>query len=198
MAALDVFLPVIRKHISGPLDLMMRQSALEAAITFCRESLFCRDTLTLENVAAGATHALTENNQVKCVKRLQVKDYSERLNNADASGRELLAGIDFAVISANHISFNRAFGRVEILFAVEPRRNASEVPDALADDYIDVIAAGALDDLYLMPGRPWSDPQRAAYFRALFTDGYRRAYRDALNNSPITGFHNPVRRHEFY
>lgn len=198
MAALDVFLPAIRKHINGPLDLMMRQSALEAAITFCRESLFCRDSLTLTDVVPDVTHVLTQSEQVKCVKRLQVMDHSERLSNADAKGNELVAGIDFTVISANNLAFNRAFSQVEILFAVEPQRDVSEVPDALADDYADAIAAGALEDLYLMPGKPWSDPQRAQYFRAIFTDGYRRAYRDALNNSPITGFHNPVRRHEFY
>ncbi|MEE3649457.1 MULTISPECIES: hypothetical protein [unclassified Brenneria] len=196
MAALDVFLPAIRKHISGPLDLMMRQSVLEAAITFCRESLFCRDSLTLTDVVPGVTHVLTESEQVKCVKRLRVKDYS--VSNANAKGHTLVSGIDFTVISANHLAFNHAFAQVEIIFAVEPRRNASVVPDVLADDYMDVIVAGALEDLYLMPGRPWSDPQRAQYFRTLFIDGYRRAYRDALNNSHETGFHNPVRRHEFY
>lgn len=42
MAALDVFLPSVRRHINGPLEIMMRQSLLEAAIAFCRESMFCR------------------------------------------------------------------------------------------------------------------------------------------------------------
>ncbi|MEI7215255.1 hypothetical protein WCT97_21855 [Pectobacterium versatile] len=130
---------------------------------------------------------------MKCVKRLLVTDIS----NPD-DPVVLIAGVDFTVVSANHIVATRHFGRIVILFAVEPRRTADAVPDALADDYADVIAAGALEDLYLMPGKPWSDPQRAAYFRSLFTDGYRRAYRDALDNSPITGFHNPVRKHEFY
>ncbi|MFJ5346693.1 hypothetical protein [Pectobacterium parvum] len=187
MASLDAFLPAIRKHISGPLDFMMRQSALEAAITFCRESL------VLTAVESGVTLTLTESLEVKCVKRLLVTDIS----NPDDPA-VLVAGVDFTVISANHVAFTRPFGCIIILFAVEPRRNVDTVTDALADDYTDVIAAGALEDLYLMPGKPWSDPQRAAYFRSLFTDGYRRAYRDALDNSPITGFHNPVRKHEFY
>ncbi|RNM07940.1 hypothetical protein EF878_05440 [Dickeya undicola] len=193
MAALDVFLPAVRKHITGPLDIMMRQSVREAAITFCRESLFCRDTVLLTDVQPGVKHVLSESPLVKCVKRLRVTNLSDPENPV-----ELDAGTDFTVISANHLAFNRAYNSISVLFAVEPRRDADEVPDALADDYTDAIAAGALEDLYLMPGKPWSDPQQAAYFRATFTDGYRRAYRDALDNSPVTGFQNPVRRHEFY
>ncbi|MBL3524126.1 hypothetical protein IM876_15715 [Serratia plymuthica] len=198
MAALDVFLPAIRRHINGPLEIMMRQSVLEAAIAFCRESMFCREELTLVNAMPGTTYALTENSLVKCVKRLCVADLSEQLRRADAPGSVLVAGIDFNVISANHIAFVRPFEKVSVLFSIEPRRGVAEVPDALADDYLDVIAAGALNDLFMMPGKPWSDPQRAGYFNTQFIEGYRRAFRDALDNSPITSFYNPIRKHEFY
>ncbi|QPS88853.1 hypothetical protein I6G46_07790 [Serratia plymuthica] len=198
MAALDVFLPAIRRHINGPLEIMMRQSVLEAAIAFCRESMFCREELTLVNAMPGTTYALTESSLVKCVKRLCVADLSEQLRRADAPGSVLVAGIDFNVISANHIAFVRPFEKVSVLFSIEPRRSVSEVPDALADDYLDVIAAGALNDLFMMPGKPWSDPQRAGYFNTQFIEGYRRAFRDALDNSPITSFYNPIRKHEFY
>lgn len=198
MAALDVFLPSVRRHINGPLEIMMRQSLLEAAIAFCRESMFCRQELRLVDTKPGTTYVLAESPLVKCVKRLRVTDLSEQLSSGDASCQILTAGIDFIVISANHIAFIRPFSLVEILFAVEPCRNVAEVPDALADDYLDVIAAGALNDLFMMPGKPWSDPQRAAYFNAQFIEGYRRAFRDALDNSPITAFHNPVRKREFF
>lgn len=198
MASLNVFLPAIRRHINGPLEIMMRQSVLEAAIAFCRESMFCREALTLTNVAPGATYALTDSSLVKCVKRLRVTDLSEQLRRADAPAPVLVAGIDFNVISANHITFVRPFEKVAVLFAIEPRRSVTEVPDVLADDYLDVIAAGALNDLYMMPGKPWSNPNRAGYFNAQFIEGYRRAFRDALENSPITTFYNPIRKHEFY
>ncbi|WP_099062414.1 hypothetical protein [Serratia sp. BW106] len=198
MAALDVFLPAIRRHISGPLEIMMRQAVLESAIAFCRESLFCREELTLADATPGTTYALTESSLVKCVKRLRVIDLSEQLRRPDEPGDVLVAGIDFNVMSANHIAFVRSFEKVAVLFAIEPRRSVTDVPDALADDYLDVIAAGALNDLFMMPGKPWSDPQRAGYFNAQFVEGYRRAFRDALDNSPITSFYNPVRKHEFY
>ncbi|CAI1577387.1 hypothetical protein [Serratia proteamaculans] len=198
MAALDVFLPAIRRHISGPLEIMMRQSVLESAIEFCRESLFCREELILADATPGTTYALTESSLVKCVKRLRVIDLSEQLRRPDEPGAVLVAGIDFNVMSANHIAFVRPFEKVAVLFAIEPRRSVTDVPEALADDYLDVIAAGALNDLFMMPGKPWSDPQRAGFFNAQFVEGYRRAFRDALDNSPFTSFYNPVRKHEFY
>lgn len=198
MAALDVFLPSVRRHINGPLEIMMRQSVLEAAITFCRESMFCREELTLAAATPGTTYALTDSPLVKCVKRLRVIDLSEQLRRPDVPGTVLIAGIDFNVLSANHIVFVRPFEKVAVLFAIEPRRGVTEVPEVLTDDYLDVIAAGALNDLFIMPGKPWSDQQRAGYFNAQFVEGYRRAFRDALENSPITSFYNPVRKHEFY
>ncbi|AHG22192.1 hypothetical protein Z042_23190 [Chania multitudinisentens RB-25] len=198
MASLDVFLPALRRHINGPLEIMMRQSLLESAITFCRESLIVRDSLQVEDAIPGATIALTESTLVKCVKRLRVIDLTGQLSNPDITPLVLDAGVDFTVISANHIAFTKPLGRVHIDVAVEPRRSVSEVPDVLADDYLDVVAAGALNDLFMMPGKPWSDPQRAAFFNAQFVEGYRRAYRDALDNSPVTSFHNPVRKHEFF
>jgi hypothetical protein len=198
MASLDVFLPAIRRHINGPLEIMMRQSVLESAIAFCRESLFCREELILADATTGTTYALTDSSLAKCVKRLRVIDLTEQLSRADVPGTVLVAGIDFNVISANHIAFVRPFAKVAVLFAIEPRRSVTEVPDVLADDYLDVIAAGALNDLYMMPGKPWSDPNRAGYFNAQFIEGYRRAFRDALENSPITSFYNPIRKHEFY
>lgn len=198
MTTLDAFLPSIRKHISGPLDIMMKQAALEAAITFCRESLLCRDAVTFDDVIPGATYLLTESEQVKCVKRLRVLDLTNQVSNTSAPGIMLTAGIEFNVKSANQISFNQSLTQVAVDFAIEPRRDVTEVPDVLADDYADVIAMGALEDLFIMPGKPWTDPQRSQYFGVRFVEGYRRAFREALDNSPITAFNNPVRQHEFF
>lgn len=198
MATLDAFLPSIRKHISGPLDIMMKQAALEAAITFCRESLLCRDAVTFNDITPGTTYILTDSELVKCVKRLRVVDLTNQLSNASAPGIMLTAGIEFTVKSANQIIFNQLLTKVTVDFAIEPKRDVAEVPDVLADDYADVIAIGALEDLFIMPGKPWTDPQRSQYFGVRFVDGYRRAFREALDNSPITTFNNPIRKHEFF
>ncbi|WP_145517453.1 hypothetical protein [Yersinia mollaretii] len=188
MATLDAFLPLIRKHISGPLEMMMTQAARDAAITFCRESLFCRDAVTFDQVIPEATYRLTESKQVKSIKWLRVMDVAQWLR----------AGIDFTAPCANEIRFHQPLTRVTVDFVIEPRRGATEVPEVLLADYAEVIAMGALEDLLIMPGKPWTDPPRSHYFGQRFVEGYRRAFRVALENSPIAAFNNPVRQHEFF
>ncbi|MEQ9721286.1 hypothetical protein ABQG65_08825 [Yersinia alsatica] len=193
MANLDVFLPGVRKYISGPLDIMMTQSVLDAAITFCRESLYCRDRATFNDVIIQEPYTLSDAPEVKCVKRLRVWDITH-----GHPGELLMAGHDFTALSANQLHFNRPFSLVAVDFAIEPRQRSNEVPDVLADDFSDVIVAGALADLFMMSGKPWTDPQRSHDFGSRFVEGYRRAFREALDNSPITAFDNPVRKHEFF
>ncbi len=196
MVALDAFFPAIRKHISGPLELMMKQAVLDAVITFCRESLSCRDAVNFKEVIPDIAYRLTEVKGLKCIKRLRVLDITQPTRHWP--GEMLMVGRDFTAKSANDITFKHAFHHVTVDFAVEPRRDAHDVPDLLYDDHQDVIAMGALEDLFIMPGKPWTDPQRSHHFGVRFVEGYRRAFREALDNSPITAFHNPVRQHEFF
>lgn len=42
MAELSDFLPYVRRHISGPLNIMMTDALSMAAVAFSRQSLVCR------------------------------------------------------------------------------------------------------------------------------------------------------------
>lgn len=54
----------------------------------------------------------------------------------------------------------------------------TELPDVM-DEWTDTIRSGALSRLFAMPGQPWSNPQAAAYYRALFEEGITQAKREA-------------------
>ncbi len=186
MAALEDFLPLIRQQISGPLDFMMTDAALEAAIVFCRESTLIRTEVNLDGVVARQSYTLTDlTNMLRPFKRLAVWDTS--YEEPDYSRHhdcypDLIAGVDYDVVSGNVITFRRDYAKARILLALEPVRGASVLPDLLYDEYAQAIAWGALERLFMMPGKPWTDEQRSAYYKARFTDG----------------FHNGVRRHEFF
>lgn len=202
MASLDSFLPSIRQQISGPLDFMMTDAALEAAITFCRESTIIRSEVILDGVVAGQQYTLADpTSQLQPFKRLCVWDYSHE--EPDWSRHyhcypDLVAGVDYDVLAGNVLTFRTEYRRVKLLLAMRPVEGATEVPDILYDQYKVTIARGALQRLFMMPGKPWTDEQRSEYYKAYFTDGFRDAYREALDNSPHTGFHNPVRRRDFF
>lgn len=202
MAAIEDFLPLIRQQISGPLDFMMTDAALEAAIMFCRESTLIRTEVNLDGVVAYQPYTLVDlTNMLRPFKRLAVWDTTTE-DPSDPHRHHcypnLIAGVNYEVISGNVITFRCSYTRARILLAMEPVRGATVVPDVLYDEYAQTIAWGALERLFIMPGKPWTDEQRSAYYKARFTDGFRDAFREALDNSPHTGFHNPVRRHEFF
>ncbi|EDV5541911.1 TPA: hypothetical protein R3975_001048 [Salmonella enterica subsp. enterica serovar Muenchen] len=181
------FLPYVRRNISGPLNIMMADAVLQAAITFCRESLYCRRTVTL-NPEAGVTYPLVSDNApVSCTRIIRIA----------TPDRELFAGDDVDISTDKSLKFRGTHDVVGVLFAVAPRADAKTVPDEILD-YPEVIGDGAASLLFMQQGKPWQDPQRSAYFREKFTDGYRRAYRDALDISPVSPYRNPVRRQRFF
>lgn len=202
MALLDAFLPLIRRQISGPLDFMMTDAALDAAIVFCRESTLIQTEVVLDGVTPGQQYSLLDLSlQLRPNKILAVFDATnqpsdEWLGPCDHLP-QLCSGTEYSMLTGNTIKFRKAYGRIRLLVSVEPVQGADEVPDILADEYAQSVAYGALERLYMMPGKPWTDEQRSAYYKARFTDGFREAYRQAVDSSPWTGFHNPVRRHEF-
>ena len=51
MVSREQFLPTVRLHITGPLEVMLSEAVTEAAITFCRESAL----LTLDRLMPSAS-----------------------------------------------------------------------------------------------------------------------------------------------
>lgn len=187
MASPNDFLPYVRRNISGPLNIMMADAVMQAAITFCRESLYCRRTITL-NPEAGVIYALVSDDApVSCTRIIRIV----------TPERELFADCDVDISTDKSLMFTVSHHLVDVLFAVAPRADAKIVPDELMD-YPEVISDGAASLLFMQAGKPWQDSQRSEYFREKFTDGYRRAYREALDISPVSPFRNPVRRQRFF
>ncbi|HBZ9867359.1 TPA: hypothetical protein MND73_004289 [Salmonella enterica subsp. houtenae] len=187
MAALTDFLPFIRQNISGPLNIMMTSAVLQASVTFCRESLYCRRTVILAP-DAGEHYPLTRKDDAVACTRIICMSTPER---------ELFTGSDVEIPGDNALCFKNAHSTVTVLFAVAPREDAVTVPDELLD-FSDTVAFGALELLFMQDKKPWYDPQRAQYFHSRFVDGFRLAYRTALDKSQISPFRNPVRRQRFY
>lgn len=187
MASLNDFLPYVRRNISGPLNIMMADAVLQAAITFCRESLYCRRTVTLTPDAGVIYPLVSDDDPVSCTRIIRIA----------TPERELFADSDVDISTDKSLRFTVSHHWVDVLFAVAPRADAKSVPDELLD-YPEVIGDGAASLLFMQQGKPWQDPQRSEYFREKFTDGYRRAYRDVLDISQVSPFRNPVRRQRFF
>lgn len=79
MAELTDFLPYVRRHISGPLNIMMTDALSMSAVAFCRQSLLCRREATL-SPSAGEDCVLpydAENEECVHIIRIRSKYYPD-------------------------------------------------------------------------------------------------------------------------
>jgi hypothetical protein len=188
----SAFLSVLRRHITGPLDVWMLDAVGEAAIEFCRQSeLICLEKV-VASAGAGDLITICDEPGMKSCNLLYLND---------ASGNPLESGRDYYPVSSNDISVLSPWSDVRIGFAVEPVQGAEVLPEVLFRDHAEAIAAGAAAILFAQPEKPWTDPKRAGFYQQVFTEGWRRAFRFRKEHAiqPKTQvFINPVRRREFF
>lgn len=73
---------------------------------------------------------------------------------------------------------------LRLKLTVAPSRDCCEVDSVLYDKWFDAIVWGALSEIHMMPGRPWSSAGRADYRRNQFEDEVGRAtVRDIIGHT---------------
>ena len=191
MVSREQFLPTVRLHITGPLEVMLGEAVTEAAITFCRESALLTFDRLLPSASAGS---LVEVCNISGMTSCNV------LHLTGADGVPLDSGRDYFAMSANELSILTDLGNVRIWYVAAPEKGAKELPAQLYTDHAEAIAHGVAALLYAQPDRPWSDPKRANFHRAEFVEGWRRAGRFRKQHSAPTQveYYNPPRKHSFF
>lgn len=191
MVSREQFLPTVRLHITGPLEVMLSEAVTEAAITFCRESALLTLDRLLPSASAGS---LVEVCNISGMTSCNV------LHLTGADGVPLDSGRDYFAMSANELSILTDLGNVRIWYVAAPEKGAKELPAQLYTDHAEAIAHGVAALLYAQPDRPWSDPKRANFHRTEFVEGWRRAGRFRKQHSAPTQveFYNPPRKHSFF
>ncbi len=72
---------------------------------------------------------------------------------------------------------------VDVLIAIKPNRNSTELPDLIVDQYFDCISKGALARLTSMPEKRWSNPQLFQKSLMEFEIGKKEAIKKAKGRS---------------
>ncbi|MEL3922137.1 hypothetical protein V1481_02095 [Aeromonas enteropelogenes] len=193
-------IPLVRQRLSGPLDNMIRQALLHAAIDFCRRSALIHLERRFDEVLEGQT--------VSFAKACSINRQARQLANGPqvtgsvihritSQGVLLQPGADYHVQSAESIRFLVTLRDVCIIGAIEPLPSATLIPAALVEDYAEAMADGAASILQLQPGKPWASPALAQLNLARFNEAVRDAHRFRIEQTPNAQIRNPVRRHQF-
>ena len=191
MVPREQFLPTVRLHITGPLEMLLEEAVTEAAITFCRESELITLDRLLPSAAAGSLEVVCNVDGVTSCNVLHL---------TGADGVPLDSGRDYFAMSANELSILTDLCSVRIWYVAAPVKRAKELPAQLYTHHAEAIARGVAGLLFAQPGRPWSDPKRANFHRAVLVEGWRRAGRFRKQHSAPTQveYYNPPRKHSFF
>jgi hypothetical protein len=76
-----------------------------------------------------------------------------------------------------------------LFLALKPSATSTSIPDGIAREYRDLIAAGAKARLMLMAAQTWTSPELGGYNRQLFERGVSAAIRRVtfgFNGAPLT------------
>lgn len=69
----------------------------------------------------------------------------------------------------------RCTGKVELSTFLKPADDADQLPDFLSTHYRQCIAEGALANILMLPGQPFTAPDRAQYYSLLFNSKVDKA-----------------------
>lgn len=190
LVELDLLLPHVRQLVAGPLDPWMIEALLKSAMTFCRDSEVVTTSRVVSSMADGQAVAVSDSYDL----------ISVRIISVTSGGQQLTPGDDYLSESPANIMALRPLSQVRIHYVVSPRSDSDVVPEVLVTHYPDAVAAGAAHYLCMQPNRPWSDPQRAAYFHTEMREGVRTAFRAQQEQAAPEqqSFRNPTRRRNFF
>lgn len=197
----DTLIPLVRQRVSGPLDSIIRQAIIRAAIDFCKRSALIHLERQFDEVIEGQTVSFAK---MSCINR-QARQYVREpqvtgsvIHCITSKGVPLHPGADYHVQSAESIRFLVTLQNVCVIGAIEPLLTATLIPEALVEDYAEAMADGAAAILQLQPGKPWASPELAQLNTASFNEAVRDAHRFRIEQTPNAQIQNPVRRRQFF
>lgn len=179
------FLPLVLPHAPGAPDIAAKQEILKAAIKFCDATRVWKAILSpIDIVAETATYAIPAPAGSQCVVVEEVyydgtqitpktpdqlkEQYANWMTKAGVP--QFYFQLDPDNITLSPIPENALADGLVIRGALKPILSATTLPDMLFNQYADPIASGAIAALCAAPGKPWTNPEVAAFRAQLFQE----------------------------
>lgn len=185
---------VLPDVISCPMP-VVDQAIVSAAIEFCERTYVWRHTpATVAAVEATTSYAFVTPTGAK-VERVQaawldgeplkVRNATDMLGVADwlteTGTPEYLVVLD----DSNWRLYPLGAGDVDMMVTLKPTRGATDIDADVFEAHVESIAAGALYRLQAKPGKPWSNPDLAAWNKSQFESGITDAEDREFRHAPV-------------
>lgn len=182
---LTAFHPFVATEVIGCPDPTINQALLLTAIEFCRETKAwteIQEPIPLEGGAFEYEMDAPTGALVQTVRDVWIG--SRRLTPITMAGLQNVMP-DWATAQGSEPSHYSMAGELPLLrvypipanttgqalvvrASYVPKTNATTLPDFLGQRHIEGVASGAKARLMAMPGTPWSNPELASYYRAMY------------------------------
>jgi len=192
MIELDVFLPKIMPYAPTCPEPSAFACIIKAAQEFCERTRLWRDedqftvTPTSCNFVCaqdGADmyeieHASLDGNPLEPISLSDLNRKYPRWREFEAGQGQWITQIERGSVMV----VPKCTGTLRLSTFLKPSEEADQLPDFIAKDYSQCIADGALAEILMLPGQPFTDPNRAQFYSLRF-----EAKLSALTNSTIKG-----------
>lgn len=191
MATVDSLLPRITVHAYSAPGNFIRQSIIESAREFCRESRYWREDLAaVDTVVDQTDYALTLPSDSEIVdindlyystKRRLLPKTQRQLDNINEQWRTqtgepyYFQRVDNASVKLVYIPQEVIVDAIQANVILQPDLAATTIDDKILNDYDEAIIYGALYRILRVPGRAWSDLATANYYEGLFREKVKEA-----------------------
>lgn len=194
MAALSDFYPLVLVELPACSTPLVDQHLRDTARSFCGQSGIWTANLTPVDLVAGtASYALTSpltNSDVAGIVDLKVAGVlmwsdkesiytTQQRYRRDDPPFLLSPNIDQITLLSDIAPTTNVTGGLEMSAVLQPSRTATELPDALLNQYSDAMRFGVLSRLLALGNMPWTD-------RAL-SSAYRNEYQQQLDHASYQG-----------
>lgn len=181
---ISVFLSYIATSIEGVPDPLIEQQTRHTLADFCERSLVLKTEKTANLVSGTATYNITPDTDTQVVKVLSVyvdgepisQTSVEELDESVADWRTATGVIDgYLLTSHEDVQFVRIpdssiTAGIRYRYAYRPDIAAVTFNDMLYERWFEGIMAGIKARLFMISGKPWSDPAQAGYYRGIYED----------------------------
>lgn len=186
--------PELQLHLPGCSEPLMYSAVIAASLDFCERSLMwwnenppvlcpAGSGLSLIPVPAGANNAATrevyvDGIPIPALNTLSLNNTYQNWMTATGYPRGfIIEGNYFRLIPTNSVDV-----QVSCRVAYKPSRSAVDMQDWMYEDWWEVLKAGVLARLLIIPGQTWTNPGLSAMYRKEFDVGCREAKIEANKN----------------
>jgi hypothetical protein len=179
MVEFNELVPDILTESGNCPEMILERNLRNASIDFLQETELWQSRVTFPSIEGQGEYPISVDGQQAVVKLTYCAINGHELLQTVPHRRFALDGMPKHYFLRDNKVHLRPFkvlrGDIELEVIFKPNRNATGIPEHIADEWFETIQQGALAKTLAMSGTPWYDPDRAIMYSQQYAIGLNAA-----------------------